>query len=61
MGCLVQRKGRRSGRAAARLTGPRRVEVHEPGKRFRKVLPGKMLTAPGVLQNPVRVEALYDR
>jgi hypothetical protein len=44
-----------------RLTGPRRVEVHEPGKRLRKVLPGKMLTAPGVLQNPVRVEALYDR
>ncbi len=44
-----------------RLTGPRRVEVHEPGKRARTVLPGKLLTAPGVLKNPVRVEALYDR
>lgn len=44
-----------------RLTGPRRVEVHERGKDMRTVLPGKELTAPGVLQNPVRVEALYDR
>jgi Uma2 family endonuclease len=44
-----------------RLTGPRRVEVHEPRKKVRTVLPGKMLSAPGVLQNPVRVEALYDR
>src|SRR5580692_11204263 len=40
------------------LTGPRRVEVHEPGKRARTVLPGKLLTAPGVLKNAVRVEAL---
>ena len=39
----------------------RRVEVHERGKKMRTVLPGKQLTAPGVLQNPVRVEALYDR
>jgi Uma2 family endonuclease len=44
-----------------RLTGPRRVEVHEPGKRMRTVSPGKTLSAPGVLKNPVRVEALYDR
>jgi Uma2 family endonuclease len=44
-----------------RLTGPRRVEVHEPRKKVRTVLPGKMLAAPGVLKNPVRVEALYDR
>jgi Putative restriction endonuclease len=44
-----------------RLSGLRRVEVHEPGKKVRTVLPGEMLTAPGVLQNPVRVEALYDR
>src|SRR4051812_14570191 len=44
-----------------RLTGPRRVEVHEPGKKVRKVLPGETLTAPGVLKNPVRIEALYDR
>jgi Uma2 family endonuclease len=44
-----------------RLSGPRRVEVHERGKKVRKVLPGALLTAPGVLKNPVRVEALYDR
>jgi len=44
-----------------RLTGPRRVEVHERGEKMRTVLPGKQLTAPGVLKNPVRVEALYDR
>jgi Uma2 family endonuclease len=44
-----------------RLAGPRRVEVHEPGKKVRTVLPGKLVTAPGVLKNPVRVEALYDR
>ena len=44
-----------------RLVGPRRVEVHERGVAMRSVLPGQTLTAPGVLQNPVRVEALYDR
>ncbi len=44
-----------------RLLGPRRVEVYERGKATRTVLPGESLTAPGVLQNPVRVEALYDR
>jgi Uma2 family endonuclease len=44
-----------------RLTGPRRVEVFEPGKPMRVVLPGDTLIAPGVLKNPVRVEALYDR
>ena len=44
-----------------RLAGPRRVEVYEPGKRVLTALPGDVLTAPGVLQNPVRVEALYDR
>jgi hypothetical protein len=44
-----------------RLTGPRRVEVFEPGKAMRAVLPGAFLTAPGVLQNPVLIEALYDR
>jgi len=43
-----------------RLAGTRRVEVHEPGKRMRVALPGEELTAPGVLRNPVRVEALYD-
>jgi len=44
-----------------RLTGPRRVEVHERGKKMLSVLPGEKLTAPGVLKNPVAVEALYDR
>jgi Uma2 family endonuclease len=44
-----------------RLVGPRRVEVYEPGKAMRIVQQGEELTAPGVLQNPVPVEALYDR
>jgi len=44
-----------------RLSGPRRVEVYEPGKKMRIVHPGSHLTAPGVLKNPVLVEALYDR
>jgi hypothetical protein len=44
-----------------RLTGPRRVEVYERGKKMLSVLPGEKLTAPGVLKNPVAVEALYDR
>jgi len=44
-----------------RLTGKRRVELHEPRKPVRTAWPGEMLTAPGVLQNAVRVEALYDR
>jgi hypothetical protein len=44
-----------------RLTGPRRVEVHQPGQRLRIVNPGEQLEAPGILANPVPVEALYDR
>ncbi len=44
-----------------RLTGPRRVEVYERGGAMRTVLAGQTLTAPGVLQNEVPVEALYDR
>lgn len=44
-----------------RLVGPRRVEVHEPGREMRLVRPGEELLAPGILQNPVPVEALYDR
>lgn len=44
-----------------RLVGPRRVEVHEDGQAMKTVGPGESLTAPGVLQNPVPVEALYDR
>ncbi len=44
-----------------RLSGPRRVEVHERGQEMRLVRPGEELTAPGILQNPVPVNALYDR
>lgn len=44
-----------------RLVGPRRVEVYSPGAPPRIVGPGEQLTAPGVLRNPVPVEALYDR
>ena len=44
-----------------RLTGPRRVEVHEAGRGMRIVNPGETLEAPGILANPVPVEALYDR
>lgn len=43
------------------LSGPRRVEVHESGQILRLVGPGEELTAPGILQNPVPVNALYDR
>jgi hypothetical protein len=44
-----------------RLVGPRRVEVYEPGAPIRIVLPGQSLEAPGILKNPVPIEALYDR
>jgi len=44
-----------------RLSGPRRVEVHKSGQEPRFVHPGEELTAPGILQNPVPVDALYDR
>jgi hypothetical protein len=44
-----------------RMIGPRRVEVHEPGKALRTVFPGDFLDAPGILKNPVPVDALYDR
>jgi Uma2 family endonuclease len=44
-----------------RLVGPRRVEVHESGQEKRLVRPGEELVAPGILRNPVPVEALYDR
>jgi Uma2 family endonuclease len=44
-----------------RLTGPRRVEVHQPGQGAHMAHPGEQLTAPGILANPVPVEALYDR
>lgn len=44
-----------------RLTGPRRVEVHQAGQRMSIAHPGEDLEAPGILANPVPVEALYDR
>src|SRR3954470_548004 len=44
-----------------RLTGPRRVEVHRPGKGMRTFNPDEQLEAPGILANPVPVKALYDR
>jgi hypothetical protein len=44
-----------------RLTGPRRVEVHQPDQEMRLAHPGEQLEAPGILANPVPVEALYDR
>ena len=44
-----------------RLVGPRRVEIYEPGKDPIVKGIGDELFAPGVLQNPVRAEALWDR
>jgi Uma2 family endonuclease len=44
-----------------RLTGPRRVEVHQAGAGMNIARPGEQLEAPGILANPVPVEALYDR
>jgi hypothetical protein len=44
-----------------RLTGPRRVEVHQAGAGLTVAHPGDELEAPGILANPVPVEALYDR
>jgi Uma2 family endonuclease len=43
-----------------RLVGPLRVEVHEPGQPMRTVGADEVLTAPGILQNPVPVRALVD-
>ena len=43
------------------MTGPRRVEVHDKGRPMRLAKPGEDLLAPGILQNPVPVVALYDR
>jgi hypothetical protein len=45
----------------ARLVGRRRVEVHEPGREMRVVASGEELRAPGILRNPVPVDALFDR
>jgi len=37
------------------------VEVHQPDQGMRILNPGEQLVAPGILANPVPVEALYDR
>jgi Uma2 family endonuclease len=44
-----------------RMTGPRRVEVYQKGRRRQIVPAGKELRAEGVLQNPVPVLAFYER
>lgn len=44
-----------------RLVGPRRVEIHVPHKAMRLAYSGDQLTAPEILQNPVPVDALFDR
>lgn len=44
-----------------RLVGPRRVEVHRHSQDVQVLTAGELLEAPGVLRNPVPVEALYDR
>ena len=43
------------------LTGPRRVDVHEPGREPRVVGADGVLAAPGILKNEVPVRALYER
>jgi hypothetical protein len=47
-----------------RLLGPRRVEVYRPdappGAAPQVVIPGDRLEAPGILRNPLPVEALFD-
>lgn len=42
------------------LVGPLRVDVHEPGLPVRTIPGDGVLTAPGVLVNPVPVRALVD-
>lgn len=44
-----------------RLVGPRRVEVYEAGQKVRLMTEDDHLLAPGVLQNPVPVAALFDK
>ena len=44
-----------------RLLGPRRIEVHASGQPMRVLGSGDELTAPGILRNPVPVDAFYDR
>ena len=44
-----------------RLSDPPYVEVHRPQQPVQLYQPGQLLEAPGVLKNPIPVEALYDR
>jgi hypothetical protein len=44
-----------------RLSGPRRVEVYELERPVHTFTHGEELTAPGVLRNPVAVDALFVR
>ncbi|MBK5940613.1 Uma2 family endonuclease [Halochromatium roseum] len=44
-----------------RLVGPRLVEVRRRDQPVQILGPGELLSAPGLLRNPVPVEALYDR
>jgi len=44
-----------------RLSGPRCVEVHQPQQPVQLYRPGQRMEAPGILKNPIPVEALYDR
>lgn len=44
-----------------RLVGPRRVEIYEPERPMRRATAGELLQAPGILKNPVPVEALYNK
>ena len=43
-----------------RLVEPRRVEIYRKGAPMSVVGPGEVLTAPGILANPLPVEALWD-
>ncbi|MBI5480757.1 MAG: Uma2 family endonuclease [Deltaproteobacteria bacterium] len=45
----------------ARLVGERRVEVYAPERSMRVMRSGEELLAPGILRNPVPVDALFDR
>ena len=42
-----------------RVDGPRRVEVYEAGRPMQIRITGQLLEAPGILANPIPVEALY--
>lgn len=43
-----------------RTMGPRRVEIYRGAVLVQVALPGQVIEAPGILANPVPVDALYD-